>query len=113
MSAKHTPGPWHVTEEFFIHAPGKEWSQAICRTDNVPDMRKEQKKANARLIAAAPEFFEKAERALDNAVETIENIDAKYPKHETTPEWICDIRDAMVRTRDDAESVLTKATEGT
>ena len=59
MSAKHTPGPWHTA--------GDQGVQIRSQRDQIAKvwtMRGNEWKANARLIAAAPELLE-ALRAVD------------------------------------------------
>lgn len=80
--SKHTPGPWEARGHIVM---GKDempvaaiWVQGYSLPDNPEpeDVRKfadalEKDKANARLIAAAPEMLE--------ALENIENDDAHMP----------------------------------
>lgn len=58
--AKHTPGPWgtdNYDSEPYINTDGGETNIAMCF-----DLRDGRQKANARLIAAAPELLEAAKR---------------------------------------------------
>lgn len=62
--AGHTPGPWKDRGNGFItYANNPSLSSVICHTENEnPDA-----KANARLIAAAPELLEFAYAYLSNS----------------------------------------------
>lgn len=58
---KHTPGPWVVNDEIFVHGPdgmGIFGGASTHRSD-------EECAANARLIAAAPDLAAAAAAALD------------------------------------------------
>jgi len=72
MSAKHTPGPWEVTEyesgDFTITAQGRGPCDGdICGTTMRPEEHDENASyANARLIAAAPELLEVLEMLVSN-----------------------------------------------
>ena len=61
----HTPGPWHTDESksFYVFGPGSLAEQA--GVENGPFVCNASTKANARLIAAAPEMFEACKAALD------------------------------------------------
>lgn len=58
--AKHTPGPWALSDNGLgVFGPGEEWGIAqillYCSTgEGIPD---EEQKANARLIASAPDLL--------------------------------------------------------
>ncbi len=122
---KHTPGPWSWLDlekdvhgsfcsdalqgpvrtrdvESVAYGGGAQWTGAII----VPNG------ADAHLIAAAPDFKIAAERALTNAEETIEDIDTTYPEMNGAPEWINEVRERAVRTRDDARAAIAKAEGG-
>lgn len=60
VKAQHTPGPWSVAED----ARGRHWINAerFCVTGPMGDHPVE--KANAHLIAAAPEMLEAIEHVL-------------------------------------------------
>ena len=68
--AKHTPGPWHVGMKPGPIVYGEDGAQVAPL--HVPMVPKEENRANARLIAAAPELLE----ALENLLEHVENRDA-------------------------------------
>jgi hypothetical protein len=82
MSTQHTPGPWYVGTEFndqgrhiyaaqkVRHEDGDEWHPLIACTDD--DERLVDWKANAVLIAAAPDLLE----VLQRLVRVIEIEDA-------------------------------------
>lgn len=67
MKSQFTPGPWHV-DGFHMSAvirqdaEGQWLSVAQCDTDSFPNKNW---KADARLIAAAPELYEACKRASD------------------------------------------------
>lgn len=74
--SKHTPGPWRARTEgtelnpdwiAVFNSTGK-W--ALATANQSAGIDREEAKANARLIAAAPEMLD----ALENAVQTIERI---------------------------------------
>ncbi len=54
MSLKHTPGPWEI-DDLNIYSKLKRW---ICDLPWLPNLNDEAGKANARLIAAAPEMLQ-------------------------------------------------------
>lgn len=65
MKAKHTPGPWTLTADgagWYIEcSPERGHSVAYIRAEigeEDPDTSDDEKEANARLIAAAPELLE-------------------------------------------------------
>lgn len=67
---KHTPGPWHVvTDDGSVGsvraANGINVAQAQQTHPRNEDLRMIERKANAALIAAAPELLELAEMALE------------------------------------------------
>lgn len=71
MNAKHTPAPWHVctgNHETFgnvLNIAAQEGDvPAICVISNVEDATEEDR-ANARLIAAAPDLLEALKAMLD------------------------------------------------
>ena len=79
MNTKHTPGPWKVEQRFsgnrFIHSDNSQ--SPICRVAFVGmGIGVDESKANADLIAAAPELLE----ALENLLDAVrQNIDGKPP----------------------------------
>jgi len=68
---KHTPAPWKFKDTGasakIISADGGTIATIIVTSKGTP----EEKKANARLIAAAPELLEAAQKALDDCVDLI------------------------------------------
>lgn len=63
MEGKHTPGPWEVTANpsghpYQIYAPRGINMQAITRWGAISMPSSDEGKANARLIAAAPELLD-------------------------------------------------------
>ena len=81
MSAKHTPGPWSyprypngVSTLVYAAAGGKpEAFPVASATYGVPD---EEREANARLIAAAPELLETLETLLSLHDARVDTADA-------------------------------------
>jgi hypothetical protein len=61
--SRHTPGPWHVREDYYVGRPGK-LSLAEVKCGDVPAEDVEQHRANARLIAAAPDLLAACESFL-------------------------------------------------
>lgn len=72
MTSQHTPGPWHVGDNFSgptIVYNQKGWCVADCRAPHGkfhPDGARE---ANARLIAAAPDLLEALRYLLAQTIE--------------------------------------------
>ena len=66
MKARHTPGPWevHGRQPTFVRANGGK--KHVANTDSMGD--DEENKANARLIAAAPELLESLREILDGGI---------------------------------------------
>lgn len=65
MSAQHTPGPWHTA--------GDQGVQIRSQRDQIAKvwtMRGNEWKANARLIAAAPELLEALQAVLANSLDS-------------------------------------------
>ena len=60
MENKHTPGPWHVINEWNVSGPEYEVANGsiMVRDDD-------ESAANARIIAAAPDLLEALEMALN------------------------------------------------
>jgi hypothetical protein len=61
--SKHTPGPWHVRvfdgSQWSIDAEGDLTLAQACQIRPLPlDRKQEERTANARLIASAPELLE-------------------------------------------------------
>lgn len=78
MSAQHTPGPWSVTSEIDrifngeLIRPGKPEERntpvaVVCDFNRFD--RDDERKANARLIAAAPDLLAACEAALSDGPE--------------------------------------------
>lgn len=67
MDAKHTPGPWQAVSNLRDHAgrPSKTPFWHIADHTGVVLSLKTSIKANANLMAAAPDLLEAARRALD------------------------------------------------
>lgn len=56
--SKHTPGPWNIGTKNGARVWSENGETLIADADVSESLRKEIKKANARLIAAAPELLE-------------------------------------------------------
>lgn len=59
---KHTPGPWTLEYDYSLVMPAKDGNHIVTGGPIGPDeASREEKRANARLIAAAPELLEAIE----------------------------------------------------
>jgi hypothetical protein len=70
VNAKHTPGPWRVTEETGAHgeflyrtirdneSPYRGYVASVGDAEHIKGITREEAAANANLIAAAPEMYE-------------------------------------------------------
>ena len=73
MSKKHTPGPWHEANGGVFHRPdGEAFGKLVAR---VYAESAAIRRANAALIAAAPELLDSAKRFL--AADTPDEHDAR------------------------------------
>ena len=66
MNAQHTPGPWHVfTEDGSVGTIEAENGVVVAQAQQTRSLRQDlkqvERRANARLIAAAPELLEALE----------------------------------------------------
>jgi hypothetical protein len=100
MSTKHTPGPW-------LYITGDEWSHSVVTEEgelpsgdmgywtvaSINKNREPQHKANARLIAAAPELLE--------ALRTLKMAIVAGPPEYDSADWI-----------EMADAAIAKATGG-
>ena len=90
MTSKHTPGPWilkfgkGILHDYIIRGPNG-WPVACF--EHYKQATKKETKANARLIAAAPELLEALERLMvecdlvsDNALEAYTKARAAIAK---------------------------------
>lgn len=65
MGAKHTPGPWEVYLDNRVVANRHHAGMHGALQDHIADLRSSNApEANARLIAAAPELFERVKQRL-------------------------------------------------
>lgn len=53
METKHTPGPWCLDDDGFVYGEGF----IVSDPHSSPDIDPDEREANARLIAAAPELL--------------------------------------------------------
>jgi hypothetical protein len=94
--SKHTPGPWNIGTKNGARVWSENGETLIADADASESLRKEIKKANARLIAAAPDLLE----ALTKLLDMNERCDAGFAPH-------VELRFAI---RDMARAAITKAT---
>ena len=69
--SKHTLGPWEASEGYpsdiwHVDMPSRGYSVVVSRAEEDWDMAVEEVKANARLIAAAPDLLAAATHALED-----------------------------------------------
>lgn len=64
MESKHTPGPWAVTKKFEVGPISNEDDQSNGMVIPVADVFGENRKDDARLIAAAPDLLKACSCAL-------------------------------------------------
>jgi glycine/D-amino acid oxidase-like deaminating enzyme len=63
---KHTPGPWTLEYDYSLVMPAKDGNHIVTAGPIGPDeSSREEKRANARLIAAAPELLQALQDMLD------------------------------------------------
>ena len=65
MSTKHTPGPWMHDDDGLIYANGAIIADPNCESSQILDI--DEREANARLIAKAPELLDALEHLLHEA----------------------------------------------
>lgn len=94
--SKHTPGPWNIGTKNGARVWSENGETLIADADASESLRKEIKKANARLIAAAPELL----KALTKLLDMHERCDAGFAPH-------VELRFAI---RDMARAAIAKAT---
>lgn len=79
----YTPGPWalHVDGVLVLGAGPNPQAVVDCETSASPNLRRAEREANARLIAAAPELLEACKRLLTFNEELAVDIgvSAHYP----------------------------------
>lgn len=61
-ATKHTPGPWALDDDGFVYGEGF----IVSDPHSSPEIDLDEREANARLIAAAPELLAALEWALDD-----------------------------------------------
>lgn len=78
MKTNHTPGPWHINGEYHIYAKTAQGALPVRVAQAVPlrNGNSDERGANARLIAAAPELLE----ALKYAAELVQTARQHFPK---------------------------------
>ena len=86
MNAKHTPGPWQVNRKGQTHVEAARDGQGIniiANCDDPDDIRtRDEDRANAKLIAAAPELLAACEAAVFGA----NHIDCVRAMQEVLPQ---------------------------
>lgn len=90
MKTKHTPGPWKVSEtadennnEIIVYEAGHEKGAGIASVSPLPFYSSESQRANAQLIAAAPELLE----VCRDLLEIVEFEYANDPEPEDLTSW--------------------------
>ena len=101
MKTKHTPGPWTfdgVGSHFsvFVRDYQEDDNGDICQVNEPQNYPDEEAKANAQLIAAAPEMLEELEHALSG----LRILSGSMPDHKGLKQDIARV-----------EKVIQKATE--
>ena len=82
MSAQHTPGPWRINldcETMISNCLDGAEAADICEVSEWSQVFWEERNANARLIAAAPELLE----ALEGLLAFYHRVEGKEPKAHT------------------------------
>ena len=75
MEQKHTLGPWFLgSDSDFIFDSNDENANTICRFFNRDEHDYDNKEANAKLIAAAPELFEACKILLTEVTKLIDHV---------------------------------------
>jgi len=76
MKTQHTPGPWGLEYDGSLLMPYKRGNHIVTAGAIAPDgASQEEKRANMKLIAAAPELLEALNDALKRISEAIRNED--------------------------------------
>ena len=103
MTDEHTPGPWTLEDrcyKYIIHKPGDGYiTRDVCRMDD-STMSAFSQKANARLIAAAPDMLNAlriAEKFME--ISSDRNIDEVEINGEmrSTYDWLAVIQSAITK----------------
>ena len=81
MKAEHTQGPWEAIG-CAVYVAGNPWCEVIPGIHNTRSAPSDERRANARLIAAAPELLEAAETLVNLATsdETMIDYAAAYDR---------------------------------
>lgn len=87
--SNHTPGPWFVGETWKLRPPIYCNTGEICTTEH----GQEDSRANARLIAAAPELLEALKELVEWAMDAATELD--IPTH--SPSCISKARAAIAK----------------
>lgn len=107
--SKHTPGPWKVGGQSGNPGEGEEisadgrliaWTAATYDEDEDEDVVTEEDRANAQLIAAAPDLLAVVRMAIDYANDTKERFAVNFSSEDA---------DAYDKLMDAAESAINKA----
>jgi phosphoribosylamine-glycine ligase len=93
MTTKHTAGPWRVGDAgatVFGPPNGNPSPETVARVT---------KKANARLIAAAPELLAAIVQAVESAGFSLSGPTDKRAAEHGEPAWVCNARAALAKAR--------------
>jgi len=102
MSAKHTPGPWQVNSNFASQVCDCDGTSRGCAPIANMSGTPAERKANARLIAAAPDLLEalrEVEKHLQSYVDAIEYGGGAASK---SSERLASVRAAIAKATGDA-----------
>jgi hypothetical protein len=92
MKAQHTPGPWNADGRAVV-GPSSEQEICICTSDD--DVCEAEARANAILVAAAPDLLE----ALEGTMKALSRMIDKYNPDSIEAEWIGTANDAIMKAR--------------
>lgn len=81
MTAQHTPGPWNIGTKNGARVWSENGETLIADADVSESLRKEIKKANARLIAAAPDLLAALKEADEDFAREGFDKDGPYRAH--------------------------------
>jgi hypothetical protein len=114
MEIKHTPGPWTANNDgevwatkpmrFNLTTAGTPMVAEVCRHDDAEGGFPW--KANARLIAAAPDLLNVAQWARDAMRQAFDEMLQTIPEGGVVPPWMAILEMTIV----DAENAIAKAT---
>lgn len=99
--SKHTPGPWHVDPEYPTSVQGRDagpGTPMICEMFTSSQfVSPAEQRANARLIAAAPELLSVLIQAVESSGFSLSGpTDSRAAEH-NEPAWVCNARAAIAK----------------